>query len=61
MLRIKFKGILDVEIRRHSAKGFGCQRVVGKMCFSKGVDVASEELVRNGLVNSSVLQNGRLW
>lgn len=33
MLKIEFEGILGVEISRNSAKNFGCQRVVGKVCF----------------------------
>lgn len=42
MLRIEFKGILDMEIRRNSAKSFRCQRVVGKMCFSKVLTLCLE-------------------
>ena len=59
MLRIEFKGILDVEISRNSAKSVRCQRIVGKMCFSEGVNVVSGEPVRKGLLNSQVLQNGQ--
>lgn len=59
MLRIEVKIILGVGISRTSAKDFGCQRVAGKMCLSKGVDIVPGEPVRNGLLNSSVLQNGQ--
>lgn len=61
MLRIEFKEILDVEISRNSAKSFRCPRVAGKMCFRKGIDLVPGEPVRNGLPNSSVLQNGQCW
>ena len=61
MLRIEFKGIPDVEIRKNSAKSFGCQSIVGEMCFSKGIDLVPGGPARNGLPNLSVLPNGQCW
>lgn len=53
MLRIEFKGILDMEIRAPDV------RVVVKMCFSKGIVIVPGEPVRNGFPSSNVLQNGQ--
>lgn len=59
MLRIESKGLLGVEINRNTVKSFWLESC-WKAVFAS-VDIEPGELVRNGLVNSSVLQNGEQW
>lgn len=58
MLRIESKEPLGVEINRNSV--FGVRKLL-KRCVFASVDIEPGELVRNGLVNASVLQNGQQW
>lgn len=43
------------------SESYGEDGFQGKMDFSKGADAVPGEPVGNGLVNSSVLQNGQQW